>query len=84
MSSNKRQRIRRPGSIGTCKKKLWFTILQVEDLLLHNAEFGDLSDKQLIEATHEMGYLMGQYAKLVQVGDIEKRIEEIEKALENK
>ena len=76
----KRRRIRKVGSLEDARRKLWQAVTCAEDVLLD-----DESDNvTALKAVHAITQATTAYAKLVEVGELEARLAELEAALETR
>ena len=76
----KRRRIRKMGDITDARRKLWQAITSEEEVLLD-----DQSDTlTVLKAVHAITSASTAYAKLVEIGEFEKRLEAVEKLLEKR
>ncbi|GAB5518811.1 MAG: hypothetical protein RhofKO_10620 [Rhodothermales bacterium] len=78
-AGKKRRRIRKIGSIADAQRKLWQAITCAEDVLLD-----DESDSvTTLKAVHAITSASTAYAKLIEVGELEARLTELEEALKH-
>lgn len=76
-AKRKRRRIRKVGDLTDARRKLWQAITTAEDVLL-----SDQTDDQLaLRAVHAITQATTAYAKLVEVGELEARLAELEMRL---
>lgn len=79
-AAKKRRRIRKIGSIEDAQRKLWQAITAAEDVLLD-----DQSDSAtVLKAAHAITSASTAYAKLMEVGELEARLTELEEAMQSK
>ena len=64
---------RRPGNLGALQRLLWRTLLTAEEIL-DDAEEPDMQ----LRAIHALSQASGQYAKLLEIGELESRIAALE------
>ena len=67
----------KPGNIDTLLRVLWNALLEAEAVLM--ATEGD-NPELCLRAVHAMSQCAGQYAKLLEVGELEARIAALEAA----
>ena len=78
--AKKRRRIRKLGTLEDMRRKLWQAVTAAEDVLLD-----DESDNVMVlRAVHAITQASGAYAKLIEVGELEGRLAELEKSLESR
>ena len=76
--ARKRRRIRKIGTLTDARRKLWQAITSAEEVLLD-----DQSDAVMVlKATHAITSASTAYARLVETGELEARISELERSLE--
>ena len=68
-----RKRRRKPGDLAAVTRVLWQAIVVAEDLL-HDAEEADMQ----LRCVHALSQAAGQYAKLLEVGELESRLAALE------
>ncbi len=79
-AKKKRRRIRKMGTITDAQRKLWQAITSAEEVLLD-----DQSDSQtVLKAVHAITSASTAYAKLVEIGEFEKRLEAVEQLLKKR
>ena len=71
-----RKRRRKPGDLQAVQRLLWTALLEAESVLL-DAEDSD----QRLRAVHAVSQASGQYVKLLEVGEFEARLAELETRL---
>ncbi len=80
LAKKKRRRVRKIGSLQDARRKLWQAITSAEEVLLD-----DQSDNQtVLKAVHAITSASTAYAKLVEIGEFEKRLEAVEKLLKRR
>ena len=73
-----RRRIRKIGDLTDARRKLWQAITSAEQVLLD-----DQSDAVMVlKAVHAITSASTAYARLVEVGELEGRVSEVERSLE--
>ena len=78
--AKRRRRIRKMGTLTDARRKLWQAITSAEDVLLD-----DQSDSQMVlKAAHAITSASTAYAKLVEIGEIEARLEAVERLLQQR
>ncbi len=78
--AKKRRRIRKLGDLTDMRRKLWQAITTAEDVLLD-----DQSDAVMqLKAVHAITSASTAYAKLIEVGELEARLSELEASLANR
>lgn len=70
MAKKKRQRT---GDLKALQRKVWTALLHAEDVLEDAAE-----PELRLKAIHALSQCAGQYAKLLEVGELEARLSELE------
>ena len=76
----KRRRIRKIGTVTDARRKLWQAITSAEEVLLD-----DQSDTlTVLKAVHAITSASTAYAKLVEIGEFEKRLEAVETLLKKR
>lgn len=73
-----RKRYRKPGDLGQLRAVLWRVICEVDDLL----EARPPSNELVLKSAHAMAQLAGAYKSVVEVADLEARLERLERAVE--
>ncbi len=73
MAKKKRQQT---GNLKALQRKLWVALLHAEDVL-EQAEQAELR----LKAVHALSQCAGQYAKLLEIGELEARMAEVEARL---
>ena len=76
MAKKKRQRT---GGLPALQRKLWIALLHAEDVL-DQAEEAELR----LKAIHALSQCAGQYAKLLEVGEIEARLKMLEEQVQGR
>jgi len=76
-SAKKRRRIRKMGDLTDARRKLWQAITSTEDVLLDPQTDAIM----LLKAVHAITSASTAYAKLIEVGELEARLAELEKSL---
>lgn len=76
---SKRPRIRKPGSLDDVKKVLWQSIVIAKECLLNSHD----DDVAALKAAHCISQCSGQYAKLLELSDLEERMVTIEEAIKS-
>jgi uncharacterized small protein (DUF1192 family) len=71
-----KKRARKPGDMHQVLRMLWQALLEAEEVLLH-AEDAELT----LKAVHAISQSAGQYAKLLEVGELEARLAAVETEL---
>ncbi len=78
--AKKRRRIRKIGSLTDARRKLWQAITSAEEVLLD-----DQSDAlTVLKATHAITSASTAYARLVEIGELEARLEAVEELLKER
>lgn len=77
--ADKRKRIRKPGTIGTLRKKIWQSILTAEELLLSD----DVDIDQRIRAIHAITQAGNTYNRILETSELEARLNELEQIIED-
>jgi hypothetical protein len=72
-----KKRRRKPGNLQEVQRVLWTALCEAESVLLE----ADDPDQRL-RAVHAVSQASGQYAKLLEVGEMHARLEALEKKLE--
>jgi hypothetical protein len=72
----KRKSQRKPGDLHALQRKLWGAILHCEEIL-EAATLAEDDDKRL-KAIHALSQCAGQYAKLLEIGELEARVQALE------
>ncbi len=70
MAKKKRQRT---GDLPALQRKVWTALLHAEDVLEEAAE-----SELRLKAIHALSQCAGQYAKLLEIGEIEARLQSLE------
>lgn len=65
---------RAAGDVGRLQQKLWQSILQAETVMLKEAD-----DALTLKAAHCLSQVAMTYLKTVEIGELEARIEELER-----
>ena len=73
-------RLRKSGTIADMQRELWRAILCAKDVLLDASN----DPATTLKAVHAITSASTAYAKLVEVGELEARLSELEKSLENR
>jgi hypothetical protein len=68
-----KRRVRKPGNLLDLQRKLWRCLCEAE-LILEEADDPEL----VLKAVHAISQCSGQYAKLLEVGEIEARVQALE------
>lgn len=76
----KRRRIRKLGTLEDAQRKLWQAITNAEDVLLDD----QVSNETCLKAVHAITQATTAYAKLVEAGELEARLAEIEKTIDER
>ncbi len=76
MAKKKRQRT---GDLPALRRKLWVALLHVEDVLEQSQE-----PELRLKAIHAFSQCAGQYAKLIEVGELEARLVALEARVQGK
>ena len=71
-----KKKIRKPGTVLDLQRKLWRALCEAE-LILDEADDPEL----VLKAVHAMSQVSGQYLKLVEASDVDRRISAIEEAM---
>ena len=72
--AKKRRRIRKIGDLTDARRKMWQAITSAEDVLMDP----QTDDQLLLKAVHAMTQAVQAYAKLVEVGELEEQLSELE------
>ncbi len=67
---------RKPGNLPALQRKLWGAILHAEEVLEQACQDGE--PELRLKAVHALSQCAGQYAKLLEVGEIEARLAALE------
>lgn len=78
--AKKRRRIRKIGDLQDARRKLWQAITTAEDVLLDN----ESDNAMALRAVHAISQACTSYAKLVEASELEERLAEIEKLMEQR
>jgi hypothetical protein len=73
---------RKPGDLQALQRKLWGAILHAEEVLEDASQ--DKDRELTLKAIHALSQCCGQYAKLLEVGEIEARLGALEERLQGK
>lgn len=76
----KRRRIRKVGDLGDARRKLWQAITAAEDVLLDH----ETDAQTLLRAVHALTQATAAYTRLVEVNELEARIEALEQRMEKR
>jgi len=76
----KRKSQRKPGDLHALQCKLWGAILHCEEIL-ESAATAENDDKRL-KSIHALSQCCGQYARLLEVGEFEARLQALEAAMQ--
>jgi hypothetical protein len=68
-----KKRLRKPGNLIDLQRKLWRALCEAESVL-DGAEDAELK----LKAVHAVSQGAGQYAKLLEVGELEARVQALE------
>lgn len=71
-----KRRLRKPGNLKDLQRMLWQSLVECERVLLTATD-----DEMTLRAAHAVGQVGGQYAKLLEVGELEARLTALEAAL---
>jgi len=78
--ARKAKKARRAGTVDDVRLKLWNALLRVENVL-----YDDDSDAStVLKATHAMTQAASAYARIVEAGELEARLSELEAAFASK
>ena len=80
VAKKRHARLRKSGTIADMQRELWRAILCAKDVLLEPSTDAATT----LKAVHAITSASTAYAKLVEVGELEARLAEIEKSLEKK
>lgn len=75
--AKKRRRTRKTGDLSDLRRTLWQAIYQAEQVLLD----ADSDTATVLKCVHAISQAAGTYAKVVEVGELEARLAELEKSL---
>ena len=79
-AKKKHARLRKIGTIADMQRELWRAVLCAKDVLQD-----PLSDPSTtLKAVHAITSASTAYAKLIEIGEVEKRLEAVEKLLEKR
>ncbi len=78
--AKKRRRARKIGDLTDLRRTLWQAIYQAEQMLLD----ADSDPATILKCVHAISQAAGSYAKVVEVGELEARLSELEKSLETR
>jgi hypothetical protein len=73
MAKKKRQRT---GTLPDLQRKLWLALLHAEDILEHAG-----APEVRLRAVHAVSQCAGQYAKLLEIGELEARLTALEQRI---
>jgi hypothetical protein len=71
------KRRRKPGNLAQLVRILWQAVLEAQ-AVLEGADEGEW--ERTLRAVHALGQVSGQYAKLLEIGEIEARLSALEQA----
>ncbi|WP_020402114.1 hypothetical protein [Gracilimonas tropica] len=78
MGTYKQKRSRKPLSLDDAQLRMTDSIKQLEKIILTSED-----ENRVINASNALSGLISRYAKLLEVSDLEKRIEHLERINEN-
>jgi len=79
-SAKKRRRTRKTGDLSDLRSTLWQALYQAEQVLLD----ADSDTVTVLKCVHAISQAAGTYAKVVEVGEMEARLSELERGLETR
>jgi hypothetical protein len=78
MAKKQRRKIRKLGDLEAAQRKLWQAITAAEEVLMDE----ESDSTMVLKATHAISQATSTYARLIEVGEMEARLAELEQALE--
>jgi hypothetical protein len=70
-----KKRARKPGDLRALQRMLWRALLEAERVFLESD-----NDELSLKAVHALSQASGQYAKLLEIGELEARVVALEAA----
>ena len=80
VAKKRHARLRKTGTIADMQRELWRAVLCAKDVLLD----ASTDAATTLKAVHAITTASTAYAKLIEVGELEARLAELEKSLENR
>ena len=74
----RRKHIRKPGDLGTLKKKMWLAVMCAQDILTED----HVSTDQRLRAVHALVQAGGAYGKLLETIDLQAQLDTIKAELD--
>jgi hypothetical protein len=68
-----RKRARKPGDLAGLRRMLWQALIEAERVLLESD-----NDELSLKAVHAVSQAAGQYARLLEIGELEARVAALE------
>lgn len=75
----KKKSARKPGDLRGIQRKLWAAILHAEETMEAAAQADN--HELTLKAIHALSQCAGQYAKLLEIGELEARMQALEQAM---
>ena len=75
----RRKHIRKPGDLGTLKKKMWLAVVSAQDILTSD----HVSTDQRLRAVHALVQAGGAYLKLLETSDLQEQLDHLKTEMAN-
>jgi len=74
-----KRRLRKSGDMSTLRKVLWQALIEAERVLLEAED-----DEMTLKAVHAISQASGQYSRLLEIGEFEARLAQVEAMLQGR